>query len=256
MAFERLTIAVGKAKQPAGLSISARGNTVVAVSAELIKQAGFKANACFAILLGTEDDSGKLRIVHDKDGAPCAREFKRTGAFFFKLGMVPAIGTLQRKQQRTGARLVDGGIEVDIPPADGPKLLPAPAEAPAAKRDAAPAAGAAKGNAGGDLDRASRGEAIGDVVINAVEDQESITFKGKSLAISDREAKLLKILAKPRPNPVGTGFITDKLWNGRPPASAHVMLGQLVTDLKKSLPSIGLTVSLVKGVGYQLKDNV
>jgi hypothetical protein len=246
MAFERITIAVGKTKQPAGLSISARGNTVVAVSAELIKQAGFKANASFAVLLGNEEDAGKLRIVHDTNGVPCAREFKRTGAFFFKLGMVPAIGTLQRKQQRTGARLVDGGIEVDIPPNDGPKLLPAPTPA----KQAAPKPSA------GDPARASRGEVIGDVIINAVEDQESITFKGKSLAISDREAKLLKILAKPRPTPVGTGFITEKLWDGRPPASAHVMLGQLVTDLKKSLPSIGLTVSLVKGVGYQLKDNV
>ncbi|TGN90898.1 helix-turn-helix domain-containing protein [Bradyrhizobium yuanmingense] len=254
MAFERLTIAVGKAKQPAGLSISARGNTVVAVSAELIKQAGFKANASFAVLLGTEDDAGKLRIVHDPDGVPCAREFKRTGAFFFKLGMVPAIGTLQRKQQRTGARLVDGAIEIDIPPDDGPKLLPAPSARSEASSQAprAPAAGPPKSAA----TRTTAGQTIGDVVINAAEDQESITFKGKSLAVSAREAKFLTILAKPRPNPVGTGFITDKLWDGRPPASAHVMLGQLVTDLKKSLPSIGLTVALVKGVGYQLKDNV
>ncbi|MEY9466319.1 DNA-binding response OmpR family regulator [Bradyrhizobium ottawaense] len=255
MAFERLNIAVAKTKQPAGLSISARGNTVVAVSAELIKQAGFKANASFAILLGTDDDAGKLRIEHDANGVPCAREFKRTGAFFFKLGMVPAIGTLQRKQQRTGARLVDGGIEIDIPKDDGPRLLPAPAKPAAAgeQKGASPGAGAPRGATPKDK---LAGETFGDVVINTAEDQESITFKGKGLAVSAREAKFLTILAKPRPNPVGTGFITDKLWDGRPPTSAHVMLGQLVTDLKRSLPSIGLTVSLVKGVGYQLKDNV
>ncbi|MCK1583233.1 response regulator transcription factor [Bradyrhizobium sp. 168] len=243
MAFERITIAVGKTKQPAGLSISARGNTVVAVSAELIKEAGFKANASFAVLLGTEDDAGKLRIMHDKDGVPCAREFKRTGAFFFKLGTVPAIGTLQRKQQRTAARLVDGGIEVDIPPDDGPKLLAAPA-----KSSQAPTKPAAP--------KTSAGETFGNVVINAGDDEESITFKGKTVAISAREAKFLKILAKPRPNAVGLPFIIDKLWDGRAPSSAQVMVIALATDLKKSLPSIGLTVNHVKGVGYQLKDNV
>lgn len=245
MAFERIEIAVGKVKSSAGICISKHGKTIVAIRSDLVAASGFKADGKFTVLLGREDDSGKLRIIKDKDGVACARELKRTGAFFFNLGMVPAIGTVQVKQQPTEARPIKDGFEIDIPTM-GPKLLPAPTKAAAPDADDAAEA---------DNDGQPKGERIGDVWICDTEDEESITFNGKSIAVAAREAEFLVVLARTRPNVVAPSYIIGKLWAaGKAPGTAGLQIGQLATDLKKSLPSIGLTVNLVKGAGYQLRN--
>lgn len=244
MAFERIEVAVGKVKLPAGICISKHGKTIVSVRGDLVATAGFKADGKFVVLLGKEDDAGKIRIINDKDGVACARQLMKTGAFFFNLGMVPAIGTVQVKQVQTLARAIKDGVEIDIPNM-GPKLLAPPQKA------AAPESGGEDAGAGGE----PSGEKIGDVWIDDTDGRESISFKGRSVAIGAREAEFLVILARVRPNVVAPAFIIGKLWAaGKAPNSAGLQIGQLATDLKKSLPSIGLTVNLVKGVGYQLRD--
>ncbi|ODM71711.1 hypothetical protein [Bradyrhizobium elkanii] len=246
MAFERITIVQGKAKASAGVTITQTGKTVIAVRKDLVAEAGFKAGASYNVLLGTDEDHGKIRIMLDKAGVPCARELKRTGAFFFNLGPVPAIGTTPTHQRPTEARLIDGGIEVDIPEDTGPKLLPAPKAA-----GAEPAA---------DSKRSPKKDSDNEVFLNGITiDQtngdESVTFDGEGVAVSTIEAKLVKILARPRPQVVAEAFIIGALWEkGRPPSAADQLRRLCTGDLKIALAKIGLNLNVVKGVGYQLKD--
>lgn len=243
MAFERIAVAVGKTKASAGITITQRGKTVVALRKDLVAAAGFKAKDSFAALLGTDDDRGKLRIVRDAGGVACARELKKTGAFFFNLGLVPAIGTVPHKQRPTDARLVEGGIEIVIPEDDGPKLLPPPA-----KQEAPPAAPKQKGGRANEV-------FLNGITIDLTDGEESVTFDGEGVAVSAIEAKLVKILARPRPAPVGESFIVGNLWDKGAPRDAAEQLRRICTgDLKISLRRIGLNLNAVKGVGYQLKD--
>lgn len=244
MAFERIALAIAKTKASAGITITQRGKAVIALRKDLVAQAGFKAKDTFSAMLGTDDDHGRLRIVKDKDGVACARELKKTGAFFFNLGMVPAIGVTPHKQRPIEARLVEGGIEIDIPPDDGPKLLPPPAKMP--RNDAPP-------NNGG-TPKEGGGKAINGIFIDLTQDEESITFRGKSTEVTTRQAKLVSLLARPRPQTVSENFLMGALWDGKPPKDGAEQLRLLCADLKGGLSPIGLDLRTVKGVGYQLKD--
>lgn len=247
MAFERITIVQGKAKATAGVTITQTGKTVIAVRKDLVAQAGFKAGASYNVLLGTDDDHGRIRIMLDKTGVPCARELKRTGAFFFNLGPVPAIGTTPTHQRPTEARLIEGGIEVDIPEDNGPKLLPAPKKA----------AGAADAPVGrSEPKKASDNEVLlNGITVDQTDGEESITFDGQTVMVSTIEAKLVKILARPRPQTVSESFIIGNLWDkGRPPSAAAQLRRLCTGDLKTSLAKIGLSLNDIKGIGYQLKD--
>jgi hypothetical protein len=243
MAFERIALAIAKTKASAGITITQRGKAVIALRKDLVTQTGFKAKDTFSAMLGTDDDHGRLRIVKDKDGVACARELKKTGAFFFNLGMVPAIGVTPHKQRPIEARLVEGGIEIDIPPDDGPKLL-APPRRPV---NEAPTNGGGAPKEGG-------GNAVNGIFIDLTQDDESVTFRGKSTEVTTRQAKLVSLLARPRPQPVAESFLIGALWDGKPPANAKDQLKQMAADLQKGLSPIGLDLRTVKGVGYQLKD--
>jgi DNA-binding response OmpR family regulator len=107
---------------------------------------------------------------------------------------------------------------------------------------------------------ARKGKSADEVFLNGItidltDENESITFDGETVAVSPIEAKLVKILARPRPAAVGEAFLVGNLWDKPAPRNATEQLRQLcVGDLKKGLASIGLNLTAVKGVGYQLKD--
>jgi hypothetical protein len=248
MAFERVELTVGKAKAPAGLTITHLGKAVVALRKDLVAKAGFKHDMKFSVLLGVDDDRGKLRILKDKDGTPCARELEKTGAFFFNLGVLPAIGVTPSKQRPAEARCIENGIEIDLPPDDGPKLLAPPARMRAEKPPEAMGGGVTR------TPKADGGETFNGVSIDLTEDEESVSFKGKSTEVTTRQAKFVRLLARPRPALVGEAFLIGALWDGKPPRDAAEQLRQMSADLQKGLSPIGLNLAVVKGVGYQLKD--
>jgi hypothetical protein len=254
MAFERIAIAVGKTKASAGITITQLGKAVIALRKDLVAQAGFKAKDTFSAMLGTDDDSGKLRIVKDRDGVACARELKKTGAFFFNLGMVPAIGVTPHKQRPIEARLVEGGIEIDIPPDEGPRLLMPPAKvAVRDDEDVAPVASSPALRAATGGGRAA-GKVVNGIEIDLTFDDERVSFRGREAEVTTRQAKLVHLLARPRPQPVAETFLVGALWDGKPPKDALQQLRQICADLQKGLWPIGLDLRTVKGVGYQLKD--
>lgn len=247
MAFERVELTIAKSKAPAGLTITQLGKAVVALRKDMVAKAGFKKDMAFAVLLGIDDDRGKLRIVKDKTGTACARELEKTGAFFFNLGVMPAIGVTPRKQRPAEARCIENGIEIDLPPDDGPELL-APRSKMRAEKSAESTGGGTRKAQGSDV------QTFNGVSIDLTVYEETVSFKGKSTEVTTRQAKFVRLLARPRPQPVGEAFLIGALWDGKPPATAADQLRTMAADLQKNLSPIGLNLAVVKGVGYQLKD--
>jgi hypothetical protein len=250
MAFERLEVraASGKKGMPASMSLSSHGGSsrpaaIVALSAALVGEAGYSSKSKFNIFIGMDDDQGKLRIVAEKDGILEPRLLK-SGAYFLNLGYVPVIGIEACKKKPTEAKVISPGtVELIIPDfsQDRRRLLaPPPASKTAENRTKA------NGAAGT--------EHFNGVTIDFAESEESVSFKGKSTEVSTRQAKLIRLLARPRPAPVAESFLIAGLWDGRPPANAKEQLKTMAGDLQKGLSPIGLNLCLVKGVGYQLKD--
>jgi len=95
------------------------------------------------------------------------------------------------------------------------------------------------------------------ITIDQTEGEESISFDGEGIAVSAVEARLVKILARPRPQTVSESFIIGNLWDkGKPPNASEHLRQLCIGDLKKGLAKLGLNLNYIKGVGYQLKDAV
>lgn len=252
MAFERLEVRVRPPaeKSPAAIGLSMWGArrsgkpiVIVSLHADLVEQARFDASSRFNVFIGTGDDSGKLRLSADPRGIVPARVFKTTKAFFVNLGYVEQIGSAPARKTPTDARVISPGtVEIDIPEFDfEPEInyLPAPAKPEAT----------APGKSG-----------MGEIFLNGIsidltDGEETITFDGEGIAVDPLEARLVKLLARPRPAPVAETFLIANLWDGKAPKNAPDIIRQLCAgDLKKGLAKLGLVLAPVKGVGYQLKD--
>jgi hypothetical protein len=258
MAFDRLEVREksGRSGLPASVSLSClnggRPAVMVAITEALIAGAGFAADSRFHALIGRDDDAGKIRIERADDGLLAPRLLK-SNSMLLNLGYVEAIGTEAHKKQFTSARVIaDGVVEIDLPPFDSdtrepPAQLLLPAPSPAR----APAA-----NGGGAGKKASPlpGETLNGITIDMTEDNESVTFKGKTTEVTTRQAKLVRLLARPRPEPVGEAFLIKSLWGLPAPKDVKDQLRVIAGDLQKGLSPIGLNLVPVRGVGYQLKD--
>ncbi len=99
---------------------------------------------------------------------------------------------------------------------------------------------------------AGKGETYHGVTIDFTEDDESVSFRGKTIEVTTRQAVLLKLLARPMPQPVAESFLIKACWHPVP-KDAAAMLRQTVDDLRSALVAIGLDLRAVKGVGYQIK---
>jgi hypothetical protein len=124
--------------------------------------------------------------------------------------MVPAIGVTPHKQRPIEARVVDGGIEIDLPPDDGPKLLPAPAKMPAQYEAAATGGGARKGKGADEV-------FLNGITIDLTDENESITFDGETVAVSPLEAKLVQDPRAATPG-AGGGRLSGRQSLGQGPA--------------------------------------
>lgn len=255
MAFEQVEVHFAKAgpRSPAAVTLYRHANsdkpagTAISLRADIVSGAGFTPESTFNLLIGRDDDAGKLRLVAAKDGSVRAVFMKRTNAFFVRLGWVAAIGSEPCARTETTARIIQKGtVEVDIPNLGAVKLLAPPSKSD----DDAPAAS-------GDRASPANGDEIflNGITIDLTDENETITFDGEGIAVSTLEAQLVKILARPRPAPVSESFIISNLWEKPAPKNASEQLRQLcVGDLKGGLAKIGLNLNLVKGAGYQLKD--
>ncbi|MGB3044165.1 MAG: helix-turn-helix domain-containing protein [Xanthobacteraceae bacterium] len=266
MAFEKLEAREksGRGGLPASVTLTNRAAgrpaVLVSLTSTLVDGADLENVSKYDALIGTGDDAGKIRIVASPEGMLVPRVLKGR-SLLLDLGFVAALGTTPQRKQFTTARVIENGVvEVDLPDfgaddddahasaeplsetrVDTPPHQPArtaPVEVRALVRKAASA----------------KAESVNGVQIEFADGRECVTFKGKSVDVSPRAAKLVWLLARPRPSPVATSFLVNALWDGKPPGSAMTTLQQIAADLQKNLSPIGLDLRVVRGVGYQLKD--
>lgn len=255
MAFDRLEVREksGRSGLPASVSLSClnggRPAVMVAITETLIAGAGFPPDSRFHALIGRDNDAGKIRIERADDGLLAPRLLK-SNSMLLNLGYVEAVGTEAHKKQFTTARVIaDGIVEIDLPAFDGDTREP-PAQlllAPPSKQPVAPVSANTK-------TKPAAGETLGGITIDMTEDEESVTFKGRSTEVTTRQAKLVRLLARPRPEPVGEAFLIKSLWDAPTPKDAKEQLRMIASNLQKGLSPIGLNLLPVRGVGYQLKD--
>jgi hypothetical protein len=262
MAFEKLQIAVHSPSAkgpvlPASMSLSSRSSgpsVKVSLMPAFVKEAGIAAKSRFDVMIGTDDDSGKLRIIAAKGGSIVSHIVEKSGGLGFYLGVVPAIGMSPHKRLRTDARVIEPGcVEIDIPEFQFPKLLAPPAKT--VQTPEPPAKPAPVNKPAAPLKRtAGAADTVNGIAIDLTLDSETVSFKGSSIEVTTRQAKMVRLLARPRPAPVAVSFLIGALWDGKPPQNAQAQIITMAGDLTVPLKQIGLDLKLVKGVGYQLKD--
>jgi hypothetical protein len=250
MAFERLNIR-GSAKHDQSLAHITLGyvggskltSTVISLHRDLVAEAGFTSDTRLEVLIGTDDDAGKLRLVGDPAGRARMRTLKSTGAWFVNLGHVEAFGIERRKREGTSARVIArGAVEVDIP------FIAAAAAANEAKPIAQEILAAAIEAPPADV------ETINGIVFNRAPGAESVMFRERGQVLSPQQLKFVALLARTRPHPIAEKFLIEKLWDGAAPARAANKIEAMVLTLKPLLVRVGLDLRKVNGVGYQLQD--
>lgn len=84
--------------------------------------------------------------------------------------------------------------------------------------------------------------------------EERITNEGKDLDLTNSQARLLAILFRAAPAPVGHEFILPKLYGSIPKATAEERFGIVTRNLRNGLPTIGLELRGMKGVGLAIAE--
>lgn len=258
MTFERLKARYqnGTKKGPATISLTGRGlpRVNLSLSGPLAKEADLTCGEKVHLSLGAGMDAGKILIERADDGVFTTRVLKGS-AVLIDGGFIDAVGTVAQKKRSTTARVISAGVvEIDIPDfnagddddidEEGDEPDSASSSQPQ-KSHPSPRTAAPKG---------AKAETVNGITVDLTLDNESITFAGKALEVTTRQAKFIYLLARPRPAPVAVSFLINALWDGRPPGSATSAVTQMAADLQKALSPIGLNLNLVKGGGYQLKD--
>lgn len=145
--------------------------------------------------------------------------------------------------RRVMVRAIDAGMprasvpQKDMPPAIA-KKAPAPPPPPALKPKPKPF-----------IDRRPPAIANGVCVDFAAS---TITFGGKSIAVSARHADAVAVLARAMPHVVPRAEIAKRAWLDLSPASGEVYLAEMREPLTARLASIGLALKVVLKFGLAL----
>lgn len=104
ISYRKIITKSGRAKLP---------RLIIGIPAAVVNGGGkLKANATFALKVGTGADKGKARILPAPEGVT-ARLLK--GGITFRFGYLPMLGTDQAEREFVEARSIDGGFEIDLP---------------------------------------------------------------------------------------------------------------------------------------------
>jgi hypothetical protein len=250
-----------------------------------LETSGLAKHAQFDLEIGEGEDAGRIRIVPNAKGIFGSRLLKH-GTVLFDFGHIAQLGQVGHKSRDAEVSFVDGAALVTIPewpedddedddsdideedgddefeepeprkPADLPKLPlrdtpahpPAPmngvAKSPAAKAPKAPEPEPPESPA------AARRTYNG-ITIDLTRSREAVSFKGETMAVTPRGARLIESLARAMPNCIGEPQLIAFVWEGKPPQGASVALDLVIADLKP-LRKLGLEVKNQKGIGRQL----
>ncbi|XUM25079.1 DUF6551 family protein (plasmid) [Bradyrhizobium oligotrophicum S58] len=132
-------------------------------------------------------------------------------------------------------------------PAARPKPSPAPATAAPGPQPVMPAAAGA-------APAASRAETINGVTIELASGGEGVSFGGRFQMLAPHQAKLVRVLARAMPSPIGLPTAAAKYFGAAVPAGAPEKIRAMATSLKPLLVNVGLELKDIRGVGLQLRE--
>lgn len=95
--------------------------------------------------------------------------------------------------------------------------------------------------------------AVSTIVVRTEPDNEAIEHAGQVMEITGKQAALLAMFAKASPLPIGRPQLIARLWPNASRDSADAMLGGLVTECRQIVPSVGLVLVTMRGVGIALQ---
>lgn len=238
----------------------ARPACIVSLRAAFALAVGWKSGTGVAVYLGDDDDAGKLRLMRGATPAITTTRVLKKGGLTFDLGFVPGLngGRSSDKFAIEAVLLDEDTVELRLPDWDGGgEAAEDDVDAsPAAKRPVpppaprAPPAAAKKPN--GRPAPVAPPVTHGGVHIDFTPDEETVTFGGKSMEVTARQAEMIAMLARGMPNPIARSFLRSKIFGANPPTTADLVLDTMAIDLTKAVDAIGLVFKTVKGLGYAL----
>lgn len=212
-----------------------------------------------SVFVGTGEHAGKLRIEIDEAGNifTAKESAKNKRGIRLSLGRLsPLPDVHMEKAEPCAARVVEGGIEVELPDALKTKPAAAPergAEKPGprqpdvrrAEPPPAPPPSKPPAKANGTPALHVRGVSLFDDA-----GQERISFKGREAQLTARMAQLARLLMPGAPQPIDRKHLINKLGIGG--EFADVQLNGKVGELRRVLLTVGLDVKAIKGIGVAL----
>lgn len=251
MGFKKLEqrAKTGASHLPASIKIrgKVRPSVVVRFTKEFTDSLGALATNIFDVLVGHDEDAGKLRL-RAAFGVGIVEPRYLRGAMVLDLGYVPEIGDRSSECIRTAARVIDEEcIEIDIP-----DLY-------------AVAADDEDGDEGGDdedgeeataADADPAQEANASVLIDGIafvltDGEASIAHRDQMVKVTRRQARLVYLLARARAAMRRT-TILNALWDGKPPSHSDDTLTMIVKEMGPVLEPLKLAIA-EKGSGYKLE---
>lgn len=265
MSFIKLDKRIGVAEAKLGASMSMRlykgspkAMAFLSLRSAFLATTGFAKARQFDVAVGDGDDAGKIRVAPNTKGAFPARELK-SGSLILDLGHLPQLGNEPHGNHQAAVELIDGAAivtvpewsdedegddeddeEVDLPKLPLTRTAPVKVEPPRATYSP-PAPHAAAGKS-----VVHKG-----ITITLTPDRERVSFKGETIEVSPRGAKLVEALAKVMPSCIDDAHLVARLWDAKPPAGASTQLEMICRDLA-GLKKLGLEIRLQKGIGRQL----
>lgn len=233
---------------------------IIALRKTIMCDLKWKPTDTFGLALGKDENEGKVRIIRRKEKAIAKPRQMKTGSLTFDFGHVASLGERGTLKSETAAKIVDADtVEVTLPTFDYEDEAEAVEEPSDEGRGGPPpqprAPVVARPNAKPPmLRRDDPPVTIAGITISFDQDGESVTYRGKSMEVTDRQAQFVATLAKAMPQPVGREFVTKKLFNGSVPATAAMVIDHIAMDLTKALPGIGLQLKNMKGIGFALQE--
>lgn len=83
--------------------------------------------------------------------------------------------------------------------------------------------------------------------------EEALTYGGKTIEITLRQAKVLTVLGKAMPHPVSHAEMMKRAWVGVAPPTALATLEEITRDMRKPFAEMGLVLTSQKGIGMWLQ---
>lgn len=224
----------------------------------------WKTGHAVGLLVGTGDDAGKIRLIGKTNAVIAHIRRLSHGGVHVDLGHVEQFPENWQRKIQCRATIIDPDtVEIVIPEDrsagdddddeedddSGEVAASPPAPRAVAPDNPAPVAAPAKHAVPGHASESHL--TLHGITVDLTPDDEKVTHAGKTMELTERQARLVLMMLRAMPSPVGREFVLNKLFGVSSIGSTQLDL--LARDLQKALVTVGLEMHVAKGVGFTLR---